>query len=483
MASMKQQYVILPKRGFKSESMRTLFSGGGESDIHTASAELQFVPTFSILDSISLDGPKLAAMSAQKARELRQESDEFRLFPIRRYRPARRQVVLANRKASSRLGIELVEFILTIQDEETGSPLMGVDVTAIVDPAARTGDYGTTNARGQVRLHLPQKMPVRQLYVYPPSGYWGKYSENFASGIPAILSLKKIKPDYPDFLRQFYRTPRPGIGKGVRVAVIDTGVDPNHPELTLHLDKNCVFRENFENIPPSDGHGTHVAGIIAARNYGIAPEVDLCSYKVFPNTGSATNVDIARAIDQCVADGCDLINLSLESEKPDEVLHEAIGEAFEKGTICIVAAGNSHKKPVAYPAWFKRSIAVSALGKIGAYPPGSLEEADFSDPCSPVDPNIFFADFSNVGREIDACAPGVGIVSTWVGGGIAVESGTSMACPIVTGVIAALLSSQIEILSSQRDMFRACRIIGLFHRACQSIGLDPMYQGLGQILG
>jgi subtilisin len=86
--------------------------------------------------------------------------------------------------------------------------------------------------------------------------------------------------------------------------------------------------------------------------------VDLYSYKVFPHTGPSDSWDISLAIDQAVEDRCDLINLSLGGIQPDEALGEAIGHAFEHGSVCVVAAGNARRRPVAYPAWFKRSLAV-----------------------------------------------------------------------------------------------------------------------------
>jgi subtilisin len=482
MESFENKYVILPKRGYKSIEMRDLNpKRSGDSQISTYAVDvIGGSVSFNIIDSISRDGPKVVSMSSFEARELRNGSSLFRVLPIIKYRPARRGIRYSSRKALSNYSGKPIQAHVFVKEEGTDKPLNDVDVIAIVDRSSGAGARRRTGLNGQLTLTLPDDVLIKQLFVYPPPGYWGKYIEDYELENNGVIYLKKVQPKFPDFLRQFYKTPRKGSGKGIRVGVIDTGVDPNHNELNLHLAKNCIHGEKKTNLVPTDGHATHVAGIIAAKNYGIAPEVELCSYKVFPHHGLATNADIARAIDTAADDQCDLVNLSLGGGKADELLNEAIGYAFEKGTVCIVASGNSQRSPVAYPAWFKRSIAVSALGKVGTFPDESLEVADISNPRSTLDKDIFFAKFSNIGREIDICAPGVGIVSTWAGGGIAVESGTSMACPIVTGVAAALMSANNEMRSAERNVWKAIKVVELIYNSCRSLGMPQIYEGFGQ---
>jgi subtilisin len=273
-----------------------------------------------------------------------------------------------------------------------------------------------------------------------------------------------------------------GSGKGVKVAVIDTGI-AKHPDLKLRFETNCVSGEDSTEVSVTDGHGTHVAGIIAGKRHGIAPDVELYSFKVFPRDGPGENLYIARAIDQAVDAGCDLINLSLSSNRPDELLSEAIGHAFEHGCVCVVAAGNATRRPVGYPAWFKRSLAVSAIGKVGTFPADAVEALDITGDRSASDPEVFFAGFSNHGREIDLCAPGVGIASTWLGGGYAVESGTSMACPVVTGVGAALISADKMLLSKKpadRTLARSIEIVRRIQGCCETVGFEEQsYEGFG----
>jgi subtilisin len=237
---------------------------------------------------------------------------------------------------------------------------------------------------------------------------------------------------------------------------------------------------------PVTDHGTHVAGIIAGRGQpevgmrGLAPEIELFSYRVFAHGSQTTdNASIAKAIYKATDDGCDLINLSLGGKLSDVVLSRAIGEAFDKGVVCVVAAGNDHRGSVSYPAWYKRAVAVSALGKRGAFPGDSLDLADVREPYSSSDPDVFVPFFSNVGHEVDFIGPGVAVVSTVPNNGYAVLSGTSMACPAVTGVIAGLMSDNPAILKSTRSLQRSLSIIELVRKTAVSHGLGQMFEGFG----
>ncbi len=236
----------------------------------------------------------------------------------------------------------------------------------------------------------------------------------------------------------------------------------------------------------SGEHGTHVAGLVAGRGRkpagrsGRAPGATLNSYRVFPDSGGdALNYDILRAIEAAVEDGCDLINLSLGTEAPDEAVRDAIKEAFERGTVCIAAAGNDGRGPLLFPARWSEVLSISAIGCKGTYPARSTEVVDEAAPYSKLDKKRYAARFTNIGPELSATAPGVGIVSTFPGGRYGPLSGTSMACPVATGLLAAELSRHPEIVSMPRGRARAVEIQRLFFTMCKPAGFGKEFEGLG----
>jgi subtilisin len=267
--------------------------------------------------------------------------------------------------------------------------------------------------------------------------------------------------------------------------VIDTGIDLGHRDLVVTGGENTVPGENPADYGPNgEEHGTHVAGIIAARGAapdgvrGIAPEVALRSYRVFGRGQSgASNYAIIKAIDHSVVDGCDLINMSLGGGTPDDATRAAIEDARSQGSLCIVAAGNDRRGPVSYPASDPLAVAVSAMGRLGLFPAASVEAGDVAPPYGS-DPLNFVAEFSNVGPEIDLTAPGVGIIST-VPGGYAPLSGTSMACPAVTGAAARLLSRRADLRVLPRDQARWDAIAQALFESAVPFGFGPDFEGHG----
>jgi subtilisin family serine protease len=212
-------------------------------------------------------------------------------------------------------------------------------------------------------------------------------------------------------------------GNGVKVAVVDTGIDLTHPDLGVVVDAyNAINSRKSAN--DDNGHGSHVAGIIAARNnslgvVGVAPMANLYAVKVLNVNGIGWVSDIAEGIQWCIDNDIQVINMSLTTTSDVQLLHDVVHDAADAGIIIVAAAGNSDG-PVEYPAAYESVIAVSATGL--------------------TDENLdYFASFSNRGPEIDLAAPGVSIRSTYKGGGYAIMSGTSMASPHVAGVAALIL--------------------------------------------
>jgi type VII secretion-associated serine protease mycosin len=241
-------------------------------------------------------------------------------------------------------------------------------------------------------------------------------------------------------------------GKGVDVAVIDTGVDIKNPQLTKAVDatngmnnlpaKNLkgerIERGSSKGIDDSVGHGTRVAGIIAARPakgtafVGLAPDAKIIPIKQNNAEGDGTAATLASAIRYAVRAGAEVINISQDTAKalkPDSDLAQAVGEALAQKVVVVASAGNDGlggKVQITYPASYKGVLAVAAS-----------------------DRNNERASFSQSGDFVGVAAPGVDMISTVPLGGHCSDNGTSFSAPYVAGV-AALLKSKYPDWTAQQ---------------------------------
>ncbi|WP_158598254.1 S8 family peptidase [Falsibacillus albus] len=221
----------------------------------------------------------------------------------------------------------------------------------------------------------------------------------------------------------------------VVVAVVDQGVDPNHPELASNLlpSYNAVNPMN-QGMP--DFHGTHVAGIIAAKKdngiggFGINPNVKILSIDVFNRSWGASDFSIAQGILTAVKKGANIINLSLGGPVDSPIIREAVEEAIKKNIVVVAAAGNSGDETVDYPAAYEGVISVGSVN--------SQKQ---------------LSDFSSYGPSVDLVAPGEDIYSTLYDyekkSTFASMSGTSMAAPVVSGAASLLLSKYPKLSPAQ----------------------------------
>lgn len=235
-----------------------------------------------------------------------------------------------------------------------------------------------------------------------------------------------------------------GDGRGsvdVDVAIIDTGIDRKHRDLNVVGGVNCVPG----NLPWDDrnGHGTHVSGTVAAKDnkagvVGVAPGARLWSVRVLDSQGAGTWSSLICGVDWVTAHAStiEVANMSLggsgtEGSCTDGGLREAICKSVAAGVTYVVAAGNESSDAQSFvPATYPEVITVSAIADFDGLPGG------LSAPKCSIGTDDTFASFSNFGSDVDLTAPGVCVRSTWLGGGYATISGTSMATPHVTGAAA-----------------------------------------------
>jgi thermitase len=209
----------------------------------------------------------------------------------------------------------------------------------------------------------------------------------------------------------------------VLIAILDTGIDQEHEDLAGKV----VESVNFSSSPTSsdlNGHGTHVAGIIAAVTdngigvAGVAPNARLLNVKVADDDGLVWSSTVAKAIIWAVDNGAKVINMSLAIPTSSPALEEAIHYAWSRGVVLVAGAGNGIKSIPMYPAYYSEVIAVAATD---------------------IDGNLWAK--SNYGDWVDAYAPGVDIYSTLPGNEYGYQSGTSMATAYVSAVAASALAT------------------------------------------
>lgn len=209
---------------------------------------------------------------------------------------------------------------------------------------------------------------------------------------------------------------------GIKVAILDTGIDESHPDLSGKV----VGRANFTNSPTNediDGHGTHVAGIVGATTNngngvaGTGYNTALMNGKVLNDDGFGDYWGIAQAVIWATDNGANVVNMSLGGPSYSQALNDAINYAWSKGVVVVAAAGNGNTSSPSYPAYFTNVIAVAAT-----------DQTDKK------------ASFSNYGGWVDVAAPGVSIFSTYDGGGYGNMSGTSMASPMTAGLAALIFA-------------------------------------------
>ncbi len=259
-------------------------------------------------------------------------------------------------------------------------------------------------------------------------------------------------------------------GSNVQVCVIDSGIDKEHPDLKSNYVGGYDFVNGDSDPADDNGHGTHVAGTVAAAladGYGVvgvAPQASIFAYKILAANGSGSFSDAIAAVQECVTKGGQVTNNSYgASQNPGSLVKAAFDNAAAAGVLHIAAAGNSSTfricNSVGFPARYDSVVAVGAT--------------DSSD-------NV--ASFSCRGAEVELSAPGVSIQSTYPNGSYATASGTSMASPHVAGLAALVFNCGLVDLTGDGSVNSADVRVRLQQTALDlgTAGRDSSY-GFGRI--
>jgi len=310
-------------------------------------------------------------------------------------------------------------------DEETKEVLLNqVGADKIKDLRLIKGKAVWLTKKGEAELLKSGKVlridPDVEVYALE------NFERNFKTG---NIQIKGTKPQPPETLTWNIDRVDADLswaistGDSVKVGVIDTGIDLKHPDLKANIKGGYNAINPLKSPNDDNGHGTHVAGIIAALDndigiIGVGPQIDLYAIKVLNANGSGYLSDVIEGLDWAVNNGMQVVNMSLGTSQDVPSFHEAIINVYNAGVTIVAAAGNTGGS-VVYPAAYPEVIAVSAT-----------------------DQNNQIASWSSRGPEIDLSAPGVSIYSTYKNQSYATLSGTSMAAPHVTGAAALIIDTK-----------------------------------------
>jgi subtilisin len=344
--------------------------------------------------------------------------------------------------------------------------LAGVVWLPVAGAAAPTSGYivvlkGSVGSPGAVAAEQAQArgLTIGHVYRHALKGYSVVMTAADAQGLRADPRVASVTPDRPVHIDQ--QTLPTGIDRvdgelssavsgdgagsvNVDVAVIDTGIDPTHPDLNVAGGVNCAPGRGFDD---RNGHGSHVAGTIAARDndigvVGVAPGARLWAVRVLNAGGLGSFASVICGVDWVTAnsDMIEVANMSLGGSGTEpagsgcatgDAFHDAVCTSVAAGVTYTVAAGNETDDAANHvPAAYNEVITVSALADFDGQP-GGLGSAT----CR-ADEDDTLANFSNFGADVDLIAPGVCILSTYKRGGYTTVSGTSMASPHAGGAAA-----------------------------------------------
>jgi subtilisin family serine protease len=360
---------------------------------------------------------------------------------------------------------------------------------------------GVTNSSGQATLSVLGDTPqsIRAIHVKAKSDHWSFYQSEpvIDTSQPNIVSLKPLSDSFPDFpgrqvlgwgerIMRLDQLPQERRGQGVKIAIIDSGVATTHEDLSsitkgYDVTSKAAHDDGRDWQVDTLSHGSHCAGLIAGHStskmgiVGFAPAAEIHVCKIFPGAQISQLID---ALEYCVEQQIDIVNLSLGIDEPSEVLEQQIARVTSLGVACIVAAGNTGG-PVQYPASSPNVLAVAAIGRMGEFPPDSSHAQSVQRPGAE---GFFSPRFTCFGPEIAVCAPGVAILSSVPPNNFAAWDGTSMAASHVSGVAALVLAHHPDFAGAfkPRNAQRVARLFQILKASARPLDVgDPRRTGFG----
>lgn len=495
-ADASNRYILLPEGAVAgiepaSELLSQLPEARSMGEPESAPLEAAGGREVTVVDTVRPEGPRLVEANREIAAQVNRADAPLQMVPVVEFRHPnprlRAQGAMASTAAPPAPAAAPVTVEIACTDAATGAGVAGAHVVAFTDFAKRAGGEGETDAAGIAKVRL-KGTAIEQLYVYPPESgpaYWGGFRTAVNGSAPVTVTLTPVDLTYVDSVRHYYANSKFDDQRGVEVGVIDTGVGP-HVDLNLIGGVNTVTGEPADDYADAHGHGTHVAGLIGSNGMppaglrGLAPGVQLRAYRVFPEHGdNASNYAIIKAMLFAAYDGCDIVNLSLGGGPHDPTVEQAISYLRNVGILVVISAGNDERYPATFPSVYPQAVAVTAMGREGTFPPGSLDESAISSSPLGIDPPEFLAAFSNVGQEVTVTGPGVGDLSTLPGDRFGPLSGTSMSAPVVSGAVACLLSQNQGVFEMEPGEERSQAIEDLLTGNCTQLGFGGIYEGHG----
>lgn len=253
-------------------------------------------------------------------------------------------------------------------------------------------------------------------------------------------------------------------GLAIKVGIVDTGIDLSHPDLIANIKGNVNTINPLKSGNDDNGHGTHVAGTVAAVDntigvIGVGPEIYLYAVKVLSRNGSGWLSDIIEGLQWCINNGMQVVNMSLGTYSNIQSFHDAIIAVYNSGIVMVAAMGNDGVSAPLYPAAYDEVIAVAAS-----------------------DINNQIPNWSNYGSHVDLTGPGVNIYSTYKGSTYKNLSGTSMATPHVAGGAALVLTTTVGSYDSNLNgAWDPIEVQNKLQDTAENLGYNSYQQGAGLV--